>query len=142
MEKPTKHNRRASASRREFLWSIGGGLGGIALAQLLGRNALLADGAFKPRPEFNGGLHHHAQGKRVIQLFLKRGVRPMVTIDYKPQPAQRNGPEIRSVAPFQAAATARAPHSPRRCVHAPSVVPRPPPGVSDGRKRARCAGAA
>ncbi len=28
--------------RRDFLWQVGGGLGGIALAQLLGREGLLA----------------------------------------------------------------------------------------------------
>src|SRR4051794_11653304 len=31
-----------TASRRDFLWNLGGGLGGIALAQLLADNHLLA----------------------------------------------------------------------------------------------------
>ena len=31
-------------SRREFLWRFGGGLGGVALAHLLGQHGLLAAG--------------------------------------------------------------------------------------------------
>ena len=57
--------------RRQFLWNWGGGLGGIALAHLLGRSGLLADTLdLKPRPELNGGLHHRAKAKRVVQLFM------------------------------------------------------------------------
>jgi hypothetical protein len=55
-------------TRREFLWHFGGGLGGIAIAQLLGAQGLLAD-TLNPKPEFNGGLHHRAKAKRVVQLF-------------------------------------------------------------------------
>ncbi len=32
--------------RRDFLWQIGGGLGGIALAELLGRDGLIAGTGF------------------------------------------------------------------------------------------------
>ena len=71
-------------TRREFLWTFGGGLGGVALAQLLGENGLLADVA-GPRPEFNGGLHHPAKAKRVIQLFMNGGVSQPDTFDYKPE---------------------------------------------------------
>ena len=46
-------------SRRDFLWSFGGGLGGIAFAQLLAEAGEIP-GAPKPRAEFNGGLHHVA----------------------------------------------------------------------------------
>src|SRR5690606_2891561 len=56
-------------TRREALWQVGGGLGGIALAYLLGQDRLLAD-APRPRPEFDGGLHHKAKAKRVVQLFM------------------------------------------------------------------------
>ncbi|MES2571026.1 MAG: hypothetical protein V4710_13345, partial [Verrucomicrobiota bacterium] len=48
-------------SRRDFLWNLGGGIGGIALAQLLGGEATGAE-LLTPRPEFNGGLHHPAVG--------------------------------------------------------------------------------
>src|SRR6266446_5935895 len=41
--------------RREFLWRFGGGLGGIAMAHLLGQQGLLAETA-APRAEWNGDL--------------------------------------------------------------------------------------
>ena len=53
--------------RRRFLWRMGGGLGGIALAELLGADGLLAGtgrtpGRPRPRADLNGGLHHPRQG--------------------------------------------------------------------------------
>ena len=80
-------------TRRDFLWQTGG-LGGIALAHLLGAHELLA-GPTKPRPEFNGGLHHPARVKRVIQLFMNGGVSQMDTFDYKPELEQAARPEGR-----------------------------------------------
>lgn len=71
-------------NRRRFLWGSGGGLGGIALAHLLGTDALLADAPPKPSPEFNGGIHHRAQAKRVIQLFMSGAASQCDTFDYKP----------------------------------------------------------
>jgi hypothetical protein len=76
--------------RREFLWRFGGGLGGIAMVHLLGQQGLLADTA-KPRPEFNGGLHHRARAKRVVQLFMSGAASQCDTFDYKPQLIHRNG---------------------------------------------------
>ncbi|HEV3342079.1 MAG TPA: DUF1501 domain-containing protein, partial [Pirellulales bacterium] len=70
-------------TRRRFLWNVGGGLGGIALAHLLGRQNLLAD-VSQPSAELNGGLHHPAKAKRVIQLFMNGGVSQADTFDYKP----------------------------------------------------------
>src|SRR5688572_17545413 len=75
-------------SRRDMLWKIGGGLGGVALAQLLGEQGALADG---PRPELNGGLHHRARVRRVVQLFMNGGVSQADTFDYKPLLQQRHG---------------------------------------------------
>lgn len=75
-------------NRREMLWQAGGGLGGIALAQLLGETGLLTEG---PKPEFNGGIHHPAKVKRVIQLFMNGGVSQMDTFDYKPELEKRHG---------------------------------------------------
>src|SRR6266567_3215753 len=86
------HRAAVLSNRREFLWRFGGGLGGIALAHLLGRHDLLADTiAPKPRPEFNGGLHHLAKVKRIIQLFMNGGVSQMDTFDYKPELIKRHG---------------------------------------------------
>jgi hypothetical protein len=74
-------------TRREAFQSLGGGFGGLALAHLLATDAA-ADG---PRPELNGGLHHRARARRVIQLFMNGGVSQMDTFDYKPELARRHG---------------------------------------------------
>jgi hypothetical protein len=54
-----------SMNRRSFLWNSGGGLGGIALAWMLGQEKMLA----ATRPGVLGGvLHHPPKAKRVVQL--------------------------------------------------------------------------
>ena len=83
-------------TRREFLWRFGGGLGGVALAHLLGHQDLLAEpvpptGAPTPKLDLNGGLHHHAKVKRVVQLFMNGGASQCDTFDYKPQLIKRSG---------------------------------------------------
>jgi Protein of unknown function (DUF1501) len=70
-------------NRRNFLWSYGGGLGGIALAGLLGESGLLADAP--------SGLHHPAKAKRVVQLFMSGAASQCDTFDYKPKLIERNG---------------------------------------------------
>src|SRR6186997_1920880 len=77
-------------SRRNFLGSIGGGFAGLALAHLLGRDARGAD-LPAPKPEFNGGLHHRAKVKRVIQLFMNGGASQCDLFDYKPELIKRSG---------------------------------------------------
>lgn len=84
---------RANAlNRRELLWNAGG-LGGIALAYLLGADGALADtaGYGSGRPEFRGGLHHMARAKRVVQLFMSGAASQCDTFDYKPALIKRNG---------------------------------------------------
>ena len=80
-------------SRREFLWRFGGGLGGVALAQLLGETGLLAaqSSTIQPRPELSGGLHHRAKAKRIIQLFMNGGASQMDLFDFKPELIARHG---------------------------------------------------
>ena len=68
-------------NRRSFLWQSGGGFGSLALAHLLGREA---GAASKGRPELNGGLHHRARAKRVVQLFMSGAASQCDTFDYKP----------------------------------------------------------
>src|SRR3954462_4938378 len=79
-------------SRRDALWRLGGGLGGIALVHLLGGERLLA-GTERPRPlpTFNGGLHHPAKVRRVIQLFMNGGGSQPDTFHYKPELEKRHG---------------------------------------------------
>src|SRR2546430_17096570 len=86
-------------SRREFLWRFGGGLAGVALAQLLGRHGLLADeGESREiatsaaiRGVLRGGPHHPARAKRVIQLFMNGGASQMDLFDYKLELMNRHG---------------------------------------------------
>ena len=49
--------------RRSFLWESGGGLGGIALAALLGESGLLAagDGKIKPAGPYHLAEDYHQQ---------------------------------------------------------------------------------
>src|SRR5690242_1598005 len=70
--------------RRQFLWNFGGGLGGVALAQLLQSDGLLA--ADRPLR-----LHHPARAKRVVQLFMSGAASQVDTFDYKPVLVQRHG---------------------------------------------------
>src|SRR5262249_20736124 len=75
--------------RRNFLWDAGGGLGGVALAHLLAQDGLLA--SEKCKPELNGGLHHRAKAKRVVQLFMSGAASQVDTFDYKPELIKRHG---------------------------------------------------
>src|SRR5437762_6912973 len=79
--------------RRDFLWQLGGGLGGVALAWLLGEEGVLA-GVPQPRPELNGGLHHRAKVRRIVQLFMNGGVSQIDTFDYKPELVKRHGAKV------------------------------------------------
>jgi hypothetical protein len=76
-------------TRREALAT---GFGGLALAHLLANDAS-ADGP-KPRPEFNGGLHHKAKVRRVVQLFMNGGASQMDTFDYKPALEKQHGQTV------------------------------------------------
>jgi hypothetical protein len=79
--------------RRRFLWSAGGGLGGVALAHLLGSEGLLAgDGAAgRAHPEWNGGLHHRARARRVVEFFMSGAASQCDLFDYKPLLIKKHG---------------------------------------------------
>ena len=68
-------------TRRDFLAT---GFGGLAVSHLLAAET-------KPNPEFNGGLHHKAKVKRVVQVFLNGGMSQMDTFDYKPTLEKKHG---------------------------------------------------
>lgn len=79
-------------NRRQWLWQAGGGLGGIALSQMLGRDAFLADdGATQGRADLNGGIHFPARAKRVVQMFMSGAASQVDTFDYKPELIRRHG---------------------------------------------------
>jgi hypothetical protein len=49
------------------------------------------DAALKPNPRLNGGVHHRAKVKRVVQLFMNGGASQMELFDYKHALIQRHG---------------------------------------------------
>ncbi|MHB1308355.1 MAG: DUF1501 domain-containing protein [Limisphaerales bacterium] len=82
----------AALTRREFLWRSGGGLGGIALASLLGGEGLLtADAPVAPSGTRPGLPHHPPRAKRVIQLFMAGAASHLDLFDYKPELVKRDG---------------------------------------------------
>ena len=80
-------------TRRTFLETIGGGFGGLVVSHMLARDAMSAeiDG---PKLDLNGGLHHPAKVRRVIQLFMTGGASPMDTYDYKPELEKLHGQKL------------------------------------------------
>ncbi len=81
-----------SNSRREFLWQAGGGLGGIALAAMLGDLGMLSAATGEPlklRPD--GGLHHAPKAKRVVQMFMAGAASHIDLFDFKPDLIKYDG---------------------------------------------------
>ncbi len=81
-----KSQSEISSSRREFLWNSGGGLGGIALAAMLGKDALA-----EPDGKLGGVLHHPPRAKRVVQLFMGGAASHIDLFDYKPALEKHHG---------------------------------------------------
>jgi len=80
---------RPSATRRDLLAWLATGLSGIAVADLLARDHLLAapvagQGADPPP-------HHPARARRAIQIFLQGGLSQVDSFDYKPELIRRHG---------------------------------------------------
>jgi hypothetical protein len=89
---PPASFRAANLTRRDFLWRSGGGLGGIALASLLGSEGLLATDTIPlPSPATPGGTHHPPRAKRIIQLFMAGAASHLDLFDYKPELVKRDG---------------------------------------------------
>ena len=89
------------ATRRDFLWKTGGGLGGVALTALLAEQGLLgAEAHLKsqipdlkspPSPLAPRPSHHAPSAKAVIQIFCPGGLSQVDTWDYKPELIKRAG---------------------------------------------------
>ncbi len=73
-------------SRRDFLWQSGGGLGGLALAAMLGQDRALAG-----ELPVGGRLHHPAKAKRVVQFFMAGAASHIDLFDFKPELIRRHG---------------------------------------------------
>jgi hypothetical protein len=81
--------RLSPLSRRQFLWRSGGGLGGIALAWMLGKETAWAEAG---RPGIlTGALHYPAKAKRVVQLFMAGAASHIDLFDYKPALIKHQG---------------------------------------------------
>ena len=97
--KTTRETTRCrSLDRRDFLFTTGGGFGGLALSAMLSRERLYgaeaATARALPRADLNGGIHHKAKIKRVIQLFMNGGASPMDLFDPKPQLDKLHGQQF------------------------------------------------
>jgi hypothetical protein len=83
--------------RRSFLSQTATGLGGIALAQLLGKDRLLAaSGPIRPElnpanPNASRPPHFEPKAKRVLMIFCSGAVSQIDTFDYKPSLITHHG---------------------------------------------------
>jgi hypothetical protein len=75
-------------SRREALFKMGAGIGGIGLASMFGSNAVAAEQASPLAPKLP---HFAPKAKRLIQLFMPGGPSQVDTFDYKPMLAKHKG---------------------------------------------------
>ncbi|MDB5350665.1 MAG: hypothetical protein JWN86_1912 [Planctomycetota bacterium] len=82
---PQPPDRLVHQTRRHFLREGSLGLGGVALASLLG-GAAPADDPFAPKPP-----HYPAKVKNVIFLSMSGGPPHLDLFDYKPELVKRNG---------------------------------------------------
>jgi hypothetical protein len=69
--------------RRHFLWNTAGGIGGLALAWMLNREARAGASASLP--------HFAPRARRVVQIFCAGGVSHIDTFDHKPELAKLHG---------------------------------------------------
>src|SRR5213595_1932253 len=79
-------DRGMTLSRRDLLGGFATGLGGIAMASLLAREARGAETA--------PGPHHPPRAKRAIQIFLQGGLSQVDSFDYKPALERLHGRSV------------------------------------------------
>ena len=71
-------------TRRQFFGHTGLRLGGIALAHLLGRNAVASPAAGRVHPALPGFPHFPPKAKSLIYLHMNGGPSQIDLWDYKP----------------------------------------------------------
>jgi hypothetical protein len=86
----------SSFSRRDWLARFGMGLGGMALADLVGRSAEAASLPLPPGSHGGvlDGLHVPPRAKRVIYLFQSGGPSQLDLFDHKPLLIERDGEQL------------------------------------------------
>lgn len=81
-----------NASRRDFLWKAGGGLGGVALTALLSQEGRLqAQDNPRTNPAASRAPHFPAIATNVIEIFCPGGMSHVDTWDYKPELEKQHG---------------------------------------------------
>ena len=78
-------------SRRDLLAHFATGLGGVALASLLARDA---SAARVPGEAEDPPPHHQPKAKRAIQIFLQGGLSHVDSFDYKPELSRLHGKSV------------------------------------------------
>src|SRR5579862_5764444 len=85
----------ALCSRRDVLGHFATGLGGMALATLLARDAA-ATGPAAVRLDASGNVrpHHPPKARHAIQIFLQGGLSQVDSFDYKPALERLHGQTV------------------------------------------------
>ena len=89
--------------RRHFLWKAGSGLGGIALAWMLKKDALASPRTTNEQSYTPLSTDFPPKANRVVHIFAFGGVSHVDTFDYKPELVKHDGQAIsgnRNVEPF------------------------------------------
>ena len=82
---------RRLPTRRDFLWQSGGGLGGLALAAMLGRDRALAEAGLPGEAPHPPARARAAKAKRVVQFFMAGAASHIDLFDFKPELVRRDG---------------------------------------------------
>jgi len=89
-------------SRRALLSRLGGGIAGLAFADLLGRNGLIASELALQNPLAPKPQHFPAKAKAVISIFCYGGVSQVDTFDPKPDLLKYQGETMKGVGEVRA----------------------------------------
>jgi hypothetical protein len=115
-------NQFCGRTRREFLWEVGAGFGGVALAAMLDRDGFFAGKGIAAELEARPGPvnplalqspHFPTRVRACIFLFMYGGPSQMDLFDYKPELQKRDGQSVemeirrRSVQPSKLLASKR-----------------------------------
>ena len=88
-------------TRRDLLARLGGGIAGLAFADLLDRNGLLAAEMSPQNPLARKPQHFAAKAKAVISIFCYGGVSQVDTFDPKPDLLKYQGETMKDVGPIR-----------------------------------------